>query len=77
MLCSTPDRSFLMKAKVAALEMDSQKTTLPLLAVTMTSPGSVEEADGETKHPTGRGSLDLPGVGKLNVNVSGDCDVEL
>lgn len=76
MLCSTPDRSFLMKAKVAALEMDSQKTTLPLLAVMTTKPGSVEEADGETKHPTGRGSLDLP-LGKVNVNVSGDCDVEL
>lgn len=77
MLCSTPVRSFLIKANVAALEMDSQNTTLPLVAVTTTSPGSVEEADGETKQPTGSGSLDLGGAGSVNVNVSGDCDVEL
>lgn len=72
MTCSTPDRSFLMKAKVAALDIDSQKTTLPLPDMTMTRPGSVEDADGETRHPTGRGSLGFDADGKVNVNVSGD-----
>jgi hypothetical protein len=66
-----------MKAKVAALDMDSQKTTLPLPDMTTTRPGSVEEAEGETRHPTGRGSLGFDAEGRVKVKVSGDCEVEL
>ena len=77
MTCSTPDRSFLIKANVAALDIDSQKTTLPLPDMTTTRPGSVADADGDTRHPTGRGSLGFDADGSVNVKVSGDCDVEL
>jgi hypothetical protein len=74
---STPDLSLLMKANVAALEMDSQKMTLPVLAITTTKPGSVDEAEGETRHPTGRASLGFEEDGRVKVKVSGDCEVEL
>lgn len=74
---STPDLSFLMKAKVAALDIDSQKTTLPVLAITTTKPGSVDDAEGETRHPTGRVSLGFEEDGRVKVKVSGDCEVEL
>ncbi len=67
----------MMKANVAALEIDSQKTTLPVLAITTTSPGSVDDAEGETRHPTGRASLGFEEDGRVKVKVSGDCEVEL
>jgi hypothetical protein len=76
-VCSTPDRSFLMNANVAALDIDSQKMTLPLLGITTTKPGSVDEAEGDTSDPTGRASLDFDVGGSANMNVSGDCEVEL
>jgi hypothetical protein len=45
--------------------------------MTTTSPGSVDEADGETREPTGSGSLDLGAEGRSKVNVSGDGEVEV
>jgi hypothetical protein len=45
--------------------------------MTTTRPGSVEEAEGETRHPTGRGSLGFDAEGRVKVKVSGDCEVEL
>lgn len=64
-----------MKSKVAALVMDSQYAILPLTGITTTRPGSVDEADGETRQPNGRGSdVCFEGYGRVNVNVSGDWD---
>ena len=61
-----------MRSNVAALEMDSQYVTLPLVGMTTTSPGSVELADGETKEPSGSGSLScFDGCGRVKVKVSG------
>ena len=62
---------------MAALDMDSQNTTLPLPAITTTSPGSLEDADGETKEPTGRGSVGFEWDGRVKMKVSGEGDVEL
>lgn len=62
-----------MKSRVAALEMDSQYAIFPLTGMTTTRPGSVEEADGDTRQPNGRGSeVCFEGYGRVKVNVSGD-----
>jgi len=45
--------------------------------MTTTSPGSVDDAEGETRHPTGNGSEGFEADGRVKVKVSGDCDVEL
>jgi hypothetical protein len=67
-----------MKSRVAALDMDSQYATLPLMGMTMTRPGSSEEADGVTRDPSGRGSeACFEGYGRVNMNVSGEDVVEV
>jgi hypothetical protein len=48
-----------------------------MLAITTTKPGSVDDAEGETRHPTGRASLGFEEDGRVKVKVSGDCEVEL
>lgn len=46
--------------------------TLPLLGMTTTSPGSVDDAEAATKDPRGRGSDPcFEAYGNSNVNVSG------
>jgi hypothetical protein len=45
--------------------------------MTTTRPGSVEAAEGDTRHPTGRGSEGFDAGGRVNVKVSGDWDVEV
>lgn len=41
--------------------------------MTTTSPGSDEDAEAETKHPSGRGSfVDFEGYGRAKVKVSGE-----
>ena len=74
---STPVRSFFIKTNVAALAIDSQYTTFPLPPITTTKPGSADDADGETRHPTGRGSFGLVVDGRLKEKVSGNCDVDV
>jgi hypothetical protein len=76
MVYSTPVRSFFMKTNVAALAIDSQYTTFPLPPITTARPGSADDADGDTRHPTGRASFGLDVEGRVKENVSGDCDVE-
>ena len=44
--------------------------------MTTTRPGSFEAVDGETREPTGRGSFGFDAEGKVNVKVSGDCEVD-
>jgi hypothetical protein len=69
----TPFRCWRIKSSVAALAMDSQYVTLPLLGMIMTSPGSVDDAEAATKDPSGRGSDScLEAFGSSNVNVSGE-----
>ena len=47
--------------------------TLPVLGMITTSPGSVDDAEAETKDPRGRGSDPcFEAYGSSNVNVSGD-----
>jgi hypothetical protein len=67
-----------MRSIVAAHEMDSQKVTRPLTGMTTTRPGSVEEADGDTKDAMGRGSVVfLDGYGSAKLNVSGEGVVDV
>jgi hypothetical protein len=62
-----------MRSRVAALATDSQYAILPLVGMTTTSPGSEEEAEAETKHPSGSGSdVCFEGDGSANVKVSGE-----
>jgi hypothetical protein len=62
-----------MRSRVAALATDSQYVILPVVGITTTSPGSEEDAEADTKQPSGRGSfIDLEGYGKAKVKVSGD-----
>lgn len=62
-----------MKSRVAALEMCSQKETLPLTGITTTSPGSSVEVPAETSDPRGKGSLGcFEGYGRVKANVSGE-----
>ncbi len=59
---------------MAALEIDSQYVILPVVGMTTTSPGSEEDAEADTRDPSGRGSdACLEGCGRENVKVSGDC----
>jgi hypothetical protein len=45
--------------------------------MTTTRPGSEEDADGETREPRGRGSVEFfEGYGSVNVNDSGDDEAE-
>ena len=54
--------------------MDSQYVILPVVGVNTTKPGSEEDADGETRAPSGRGSVEvLEGYGRVKVKDSGDC----
>lgn len=47
---------------------------LPVVGMITTRPGSVEEADADTKDPSGRGSdTCFEGYGRAKVKVSGDC----
>lgn len=62
---------------VAAQEMVSQNVTRPLEGMTTTRPGSVDEAEGETKDARGSGSVFLDGYGRAKVNVSGEGVVEV
>lgn len=45
--------------------------------MTTTRPGSTDDAEGDTREPTGSGSFCFEADGSVNVNVSGDCEVEL
>jgi hypothetical protein len=75
---STPCRCWRMKSRVAALDIDSQYVIFPLTGITTTSPGSVEDADGDTRDPRGRGSeACFEGYGRVNVKVSGDGVVDV
>jgi hypothetical protein len=67
-----------MKSAVAALEIDSQYATLPLVGMTTTNPGSSEEAEAVTKDASGSGSeACFEGYGMVNVKVSGEDVVEV
>ncbi len=69
---STPVRC-IFRSSVEALEIDSQNVIFPLLGITTTSPGSDEDADAETRDPSGSGpSSRLDGSGKGNSKASGD-----
>ena len=59
---------------MVALDIDSQYVILPLVGINTTKPGSEDEADGETRAPRGRGSVELfEGYGSVKVTDSGDC----
>lgn len=66
-----------MRSIVAAQEIVSQKVTRPLTGMTTTRPGSVDDADGETKDARGSGSALLDGYGRENVKVSGEGVVDV
>jgi hypothetical protein len=62
-----------MRSRVAALATDSQYVILPLVGITTTSPGSEEDAEAETRHPSGSGSdACFEWYGRANVKVSGE-----
>ena len=72
MVSSTPVRCSL-KSKVAALDIDSQYVILPVVGTTTTSPGSVDDAEAETRQPSGNGSeMCFEGFGRAKVKVSGE-----
>jgi hypothetical protein len=62
-----------MRSSVAALEMVSQYVIFPEVGNTTTRPGSLVDAEDDTRDPSGRGSDACFEVwGSANVNVSGD-----
>lgn len=66
-----------MRSIVAAQEMVSQKVIRPLTGMTTTRPGSVDDADGDTKDARGSGSAPLDGYGREKVKVSGEGVVDV
>ena len=62
-----------MRSRVAALATDSQYVILPVVGIITTSPGSDEDAEAETKHPSGSGSeVCFEVYGSANAKVSGE-----